>query len=168
MGSPLTCRASPHRVTGESERCSGTCQKETYIAAIPERFYELAIFHRRERTGLGGRIKRLRKGSNRSITCRACARVLLALADRIETITYDNGKEFASHVETATSLGSIPDRWPDVQEPRSDPLLNRLLGSLRAAFTPHRRRLNPSQAQPHSTPPAQSSGHGSRRWQLYG
>src|SRR5208282_1306102 len=34
---------------------------------------------------------------------RACARVLLPLADRIETITYDNGKEFASHVEIATS-----------------------------------------------------------------
>jgi hypothetical protein len=31
--------------------------------------------------------------------------VLLPLADRIETITYDNGKEFASHVEIATSLG---------------------------------------------------------------
>jgi hypothetical protein len=35
---------------------------------------------------------------------RACARVLLPLADRIETITYDNGKEFASHVEIATSV----------------------------------------------------------------
>ena len=34
----------------------------------------------------------------------ACRRVLLPLADRIETITYDNGKEFASHVEIATSL----------------------------------------------------------------
>jgi transposase, IS30 family len=40
--------------------------------------------------------------------CRtACARVLLPLADRVETITYDNGKEFASHVEIATSLGSL-------------------------------------------------------------
>ena len=37
----------------------------------------------------------------------ACARVLLPLADRIETITYDNGKEFASHVEIATSLGAL-------------------------------------------------------------
>jgi hypothetical protein len=33
--------------------------------------------------------------------------VLLPLAERIETITYDNGKEFASHVEIATSLGSL-------------------------------------------------------------
>jgi transposase, IS30 family len=33
--------------------------------------------------------------------------VLLPLADRIETITYDNGKEFASHVEIATSLRSL-------------------------------------------------------------
>jgi IS30 family transposase len=32
--------------------------------------------------------------------------VLLPLADRIETITYDNGKEFASHAEIATSLGA--------------------------------------------------------------
>jgi IS30 family transposase len=37
----------------------------------------------------------------------ACARVLLPLADHIETITYDNGKEFASHAEIATSLGSL-------------------------------------------------------------
>jgi hypothetical protein len=37
----------------------------------------------------------------------ACARVLLPLADRIETITYDNGKEFASHAQIATSLGSL-------------------------------------------------------------
>jgi IS30 family transposase len=33
--------------------------------------------------------------------------VLLPLADRIETITCDNGKEFASHVEIATSLRSL-------------------------------------------------------------
>ena len=37
---------------------------------------------------------------------RACARVLLPLADRIETITYDNGKEFASHAEIVASLGA--------------------------------------------------------------
>ena len=37
----------------------------------------------------------------------ACARVLLPLADRIETITYDNGKEFASHAQIATSLGAL-------------------------------------------------------------
>lgn len=38
---------------------------------------------------------------------RACARVLLPLAHCIETITYDNGKEFASHAEIATSLGAL-------------------------------------------------------------
>ena len=38
---------------------------------------------------------------------RACARVLLPLADRIETITYNNGKEFASHAQIATSLGAL-------------------------------------------------------------
>ena len=37
----------------------------------------------------------------------ACARVLLPLADRIETITYDNAKEFASHAQIATSLGAL-------------------------------------------------------------
>jgi IS30 family transposase len=34
----------------------------------------------------------------------ASARVLRPLADRVETITYDNGKEFAAHVEIAASL----------------------------------------------------------------
>ena len=37
----------------------------------------------------------------------ACRRVLLPLADRIETITYDNGKEFASHAKIATSLRAL-------------------------------------------------------------
>ena len=37
----------------------------------------------------------------------ACARVLLPLADQIETITYDNGKEFASHAQIATSLAAL-------------------------------------------------------------
>jgi len=37
---------------------------------------------------------------------RACGRILLPLADRIETITYDNGKEFASHAEIAAALGA--------------------------------------------------------------
>jgi IS30 family transposase len=30
----------------------------------------------------------------------------LPLADRIETITYDNGKEFASHAEIVAALGA--------------------------------------------------------------
>jgi IS30 family transposase len=34
----------------------------------------------------------------------ASARMLGPLADRVETITYDNGKEFAGHVEIAASL----------------------------------------------------------------
>jgi transposase, IS30 family len=37
---------------------------------------------------------------------RACARVLRPVADRIKTITYDNGKEFAAHVKIAASLGA--------------------------------------------------------------
>jgi IS30 family transposase len=47
-----------------------------------------------------------RRFQNQAVV-QACARVLLPLADRIETITYDNGNEFASHVEIATSLGSL-------------------------------------------------------------
>lgn len=37
---------------------------------------------------------------------RACRRVLRTIADRIKTITYDNGKEFAAHAEIAASLGA--------------------------------------------------------------
>ncbi len=44
---------------------------------------------------------------NADSVVQACARVLLPLADQIETITYDNGKEFASHAQIATSLGAI-------------------------------------------------------------
>ena len=36
----------------------------------------------------------------------ACGRVLLPLADRIKTITYNNGKEFACHTEIAATLGA--------------------------------------------------------------
>ena len=44
---------------------------------------------------------------NANYVVQACARVLLPLADQIETITYDNGKEFASHAQIATSLGAL-------------------------------------------------------------
>jgi IS30 family transposase len=37
---------------------------------------------------------------------RACTRTLRPIADRIKTITYDNGKEFAAHAEIAASLGA--------------------------------------------------------------
>jgi IS30 family transposase len=36
----------------------------------------------------------------------ACTRILKPIAARIETITYDNGKEFAAHAEIAASLGA--------------------------------------------------------------
>ena len=42
---------------------------------------------------------------NANFVVQACARVLLPLADRIETITYDNGKEFASHAQIASFAG---------------------------------------------------------------
>ena len=44
---------------------------------------------------------------NADSVVQACARVLLPLADQIETITYDNGKEFAAHAQIATSLGAL-------------------------------------------------------------
>ena len=44
---------------------------------------------------------------NANFVVQACARVLLPLADRIETITYDNGKEFAAHAQIVTSLGAL-------------------------------------------------------------
>ena len=44
---------------------------------------------------------------NADSVVQACARVLLPLADQIETITYDNGKEFASHAQIATSLAAL-------------------------------------------------------------
>ena len=47
---------------------------------------------------------------NADSVVQACARVLLPLADRIETITYDNGKEFASHAQIATSLRARTNR----------------------------------------------------------
>src|SRR5271163_2392321 len=61
------------------------------------------------RTGTcsGASSSRRRTAGSADSVVQACARVLLPLADRIETITYDNGKEFASHVEIATSLGSL-------------------------------------------------------------
>src|ERR1035438_3250547 len=37
---------------------------------------------------------------------KACRRILLPLADRIETITYDNGKEFAYHAKIVAELGA--------------------------------------------------------------
>jgi len=38
---------------------------------------------------------------------KASRRLLLPLAHRIETITYDNGKEFAAHAAIASSLGAL-------------------------------------------------------------
>ena len=65
-----------------------------------------AVMSHVERKSKYTKLAKLRDKSADSVV-RACARVLLPLADRIKTITYDNGKEFASHVEIATSLGSL-------------------------------------------------------------
>src|ERR1700692_4252080 len=65
-----------------------------------------AVMSHVERTATYTKLAKLPDKTADSVV-RACARVLLPLADRIETITYDNGKEFASHVEIASSLGSL-------------------------------------------------------------
>jgi Transposase and inactivated derivatives, IS30 family len=65
-----------------------------------------AVMSHVERKSKYTKLAKLRDKTADSVV-RACARVLLPLADRIKTITYDNGKEFASHVEIATSLGSL-------------------------------------------------------------
>src|ERR1700733_8995579 len=66
-----------------------------------------AVMSHVERKSKYTKLAKLRDKTADSVV-RACTRVLLPLADRIETITYDNGKEFASHVEIATSLGRYP------------------------------------------------------------
>ena len=52
---------------------------------------------------------KLAKLPDKNVDCvvQACARVLLPLADQIEIITYDNGKEFVSYAQIATSLGAL-------------------------------------------------------------
>ena len=66
-----------------------------------------AVMSHVERKSKYTKLAKLADNSADSVV-RACARVLLPLADRIETITYDNGKEFASHAEIAISLGRYP------------------------------------------------------------
>ena len=59
-----------------------------------------------ERTSKYAKLAKL-PDKNADTVVQACACVLLPLADRIETITYDNGKEFASHAQIVTSLGAL-------------------------------------------------------------
>ena len=65
-----------------------------------------AVMSHVERTSKYTKLAKL-PDKNADFVVQACARVLLPLADRIETITYDNGKEFASHAQIATSLGAL-------------------------------------------------------------
>jgi hypothetical protein len=46
-------------------------------------------------------------GQQRGLCLTGLPRVFLPLADRIETIIYDNGKELASRAKIATSLASL-------------------------------------------------------------
>ena len=80
----------------------GDWEADTIIGAN----HKGAVMSHVERKSKYTKLAKLRDKSADSVV-QACARVLLPLADRIKTITYDNGKEFASHVEIATSLGSL-------------------------------------------------------------
>jgi len=80
----------------------GDWEADTIIGA----HHRGAVMSHVERKSKYTKLARLPDNTADSVV-QACARVLLPLADRIETITYDNGKEFASHVEIATSLGSL-------------------------------------------------------------
>ena len=59
-----------------------------------------------ERKSKYTKLAKLPDKSSNSVV-KACARVLTPLADRIKTITYDNGKEFAAHKKIAQSLHSL-------------------------------------------------------------
>jgi IS30 family transposase len=81
---------------------SGRVMASGNFSRSPQRYFVSHV----ERKSKYTKLAKLADNSADSVL-RACARVLLPLADRIETITYDNGKEFASHAEIATSLGSL-------------------------------------------------------------
>ena len=86
-------RKKPHRRLGGRHDYRRQSQRRCHVA----RRANLQIHQARQTAG-----------QERGLCRRtACARVLLPLADRIETITYDNGKEFASHAQIATSLGAL-------------------------------------------------------------
>ena len=80
----------------------GDWEADTIIGAN----HKAAVMSHVERRSKFTKLAKLPDKSANSVV-QACRRVLLPLADRIETITYDNGKEFASHIKIATSLGAL-------------------------------------------------------------
>jgi IS30 family transposase len=88
-------------VVAEKSRI-GDWEADTIIGAN----HKGAVMSHVERNSKYTKLAKLPDKSADSVV-QACARVLLPLADRIKTITYDNGKEFASHAEIATSLGAL-------------------------------------------------------------
>jgi IS30 family transposase len=77
----------------------GDWEADTIIGAR----HQGAILSHVERKSKYTKLARL-PGKTADVVAEASDRVLRPLADRIETITYDNGKEFAAHVEIAASL----------------------------------------------------------------
>src|SRR6202795_2437166 len=80
----------------------GDWEADTIIGAN----HKGAVMSHVERRSKYTKLAKLPDKSANSVV-QACRRVLLPLADRIETITYDNGKEFASHAKIATSLRAL-------------------------------------------------------------
>src|SRR5271156_1396502 len=64
-----------------------------------------AIMSHVERKSKYTKLAKLPDNSANSVV-KATRRILLPLASRVETITYDNGKEFASHAEIVAALGA--------------------------------------------------------------
>ena len=80
----------------------GDWEADTIIGAK----YKGAVMSHVERKSKYTKLAKLPDKTANSVV-KASRRVLLPLAHRVETITYDNGKEFAAHAEIASSLGAL-------------------------------------------------------------
>src|SRR5271170_1408834 len=79
----------------------GDWEADTIIGAG----HQGAIMSHVERKSKYTKLAKLPDNSANSVV-KASRRILLPLASRVETITYDNGKEFASHAEIVAALGA--------------------------------------------------------------
>jgi len=80
----------------------GDWEADTIIGAK----YKGAVMSHVERKSKYTKLAKLPDKTANSVV-KASRRVLLPLAHRVETITYDNGKEFVAHAEIASSLGAL-------------------------------------------------------------
>ena len=87
-------RKKPHRRLGGRHDYRRQSQRRCHVA----RRANLQIHQARQTAG-----------QERGLCRAGCACLVLPLADQIETITYDNGKQLASHAQIATSLDELYD-----------------------------------------------------------